>query len=449
VRRLLYVALRVFSAFDHRLRERLTGAGWLALGAGGAAAAAGIDLNRTVTAQAFCLFGALLVLAFAASLRFRARLGAQRELPRYGTVGEPLAYRVTLTNLGARRLEGATVAEDFRDPRPGYAEWRAAREPGEERRNWFDRHAGYFRWRWLIERRVPRTGGEVALAALAPGAAQSVRLELTPRHRGRIEFAGLRIGRRDALGLVRGLARRELPAQLIALPRRYRVPPLALPGRRRFQPGGVQLAASVGDSEEFFALRDYRPGDPLQRLHWKSFARAGKPIVKEFQDEFYERHALVLDTARAAGEDAVFEEAVSVAASFVYTLDTRECLLDLLFVGATAPHESAVRVFTAGRGQLHPSHMLEVLAGVRASASDRFAELAHAVSARRAGVASLIAVLLGWDAPRQAFVAAARRSGVQLRALLVCPAAEAPPEPVAGLVVLHPGAIEHGLAGLR
>ena len=449
MRRALFRSLRAVSALDHWLRQRLTRTGWLVLGTGAAAAAAGIDLNQTVTAQAFTLLAALLALAFVASLGFRARLEVRRELPRYATAGERLAYRITLTNRGASAIDGATLAERFRDPRPTYAEWRRTREPGEERRNWFDREVGYFRWRWLIERRVPQTEDEVALPALAPGASQSVGLGFTPRRRGRIELSGVRIGRTDPLGLVRGLVQHEIAAQVIALPKRYRLPALALPGRRRFQPGGVSLAASVGDSSEFLALRDYRPGDPLQRLHWKSFARTGKPIVKEFQDEFYERHALVLDTGRAAGEDAVFEEAVAVAASFVYTLDTQECLLDLLFVGERRADELAVRAYTSGRGQLHAEHMLEVLAGVTPSAPADFAALARAVLARRASLASVIVVLLGWDEARRAFLAAARGSGLEVRALLVCAAAEAPREPVAGLTLLHPGEIERGLAGLR
>ena len=137
------------------------------------------------------------------------------------------------------------------------------------------------------------------------------------------------------------------------LPKRYRLPRLALPGARRFQHGGVALATSVGDSEEFVALRDYRPGDPLQRVHWKSFARTGKPVVKEYQDEFFERHALVLDTGTDRGEDAAFEEAVALAASFVYTIDTHECLLDLLFVGgevhATPPAAARCRPSTCSR----------------------------------------------------------------------------------------------------
>jgi len=113
----------------------------------------------------------------------------------------------------------------------------------------------------------------------------------------------------------------------------------------------VALASTIGEAEEFVGLREYRPGDPLQRVHWKSFARTGKPIVKEFQDEFFERHALVLDTSTDRGEDIAFEEAVAVAASFVYAIDTQECLLDLLFVGA------AVHTYTGGRGQLRAEHL--------------------------------------------------------------------------------------------
>jgi uncharacterized protein (DUF58 family) len=202
----------------------------------------------------------------------------------------------------------------------------------------------------------------------------------------------------------------------------------------------VSLAASIGDSEEFLALRDYRPGDPLQRVHWKSFARAGKPVVKEYQDEFFERHALVLDTGGAHDE---LEEAVALAASFVYTMDTHECLLDLLFVG------TEVRAYTAGRGQMQADHMLEVLAGVAASERREFAALARAVLARRASVSSVIAILVAWDADRRDFIAALRASGAEVRALLVCPAGAVPADLPPGVAALHPGEIEKGLLNLR
>jgi uncharacterized protein (DUF58 family) len=443
LKRATYAALRLFSSVQHFFGERLTGAGWIVITAAATAAAVGIDTSRTMSYQVFAFLAALLVLAFAAAPFFRPRVAVRRDLPRYATAGEAFEYRVVVENRGQRDLAGATVVEAPRDPRPGYREWLATREPGEERRNWFDRNQGYFRWRWLIERRSPERPREEPLARLAPGERATLKLSLKPRRRGRLELAGLVLARTDALGLARGVARLPAPGAVIALPRRYRLPAIALPGRRRFQQGGVTLATSVGDSEEFIGLREYRPGDPLQRVHWKSTARARLPIVKEFQDEFFERHALILDTSSSRGEDAAFEEAVAVAASFVYAIDTRECLLDLLFVGGE------VRTYTAGRGQLHMEHMLEVLAGVRPSEPKEFERLSRAVLAQRRGLSSCIAVLLGWDDAREAFVRSLAASGLELRVLLVVERDARPAQLPGNIVVLHPGEVEAGLARLH
>lgn len=435
MKRLTYTGLRIFSSVQHFLRERLTPAGWLLFAGAGTAGGLGVDTSRTMSYQAFAFLVALLGIAFLLAAFFRARAQVTRELPRYVTAGERFDYRLVLHNEGRGALQ-VQARESFRDPRPTYDEWRRAREPGEERRNWFDRNQGYFRWRWLIERRTPERAPAQAVDHLAPGERREVGLWLRPRRRGRVELDAVQLSRTDPLGLVRGLAKVEAPGRVIALPKRYRLPAVALPGRRRFQQGGVALATSVGDSEEFIGLREYRPGDPLQRMHWKSFARTGTPIVKEFQDEFFERHALVLDTSTDRGEDAAFEEAVAVAASFVYAIDTRECLLDLLFVGGE------VRTYTAGRGQMQMEHMLEVLAGVSPSAPSEFASLARAIGAQRSALTSCIVVLLAWDTERKAFIERLRATGLEVRALVV---SEQAPE-AHGVVWLQPGHIEAGLA---
>jgi uncharacterized protein (DUF58 family) len=161
--------------------------------------------------------------------------------------------------------------------------------------------------------------------------------------------------------------------------------------------------------------------------------------VKEYQDEFFERHALVLDTFTDR-EGAVFEEAVSLAASFACTLDTQESLLDLMFVGTES------FCYTAGRGQMQPGTLVEILAGVRASGDRAFRRLHDAVLARRAALSGCILILLAWDEARQALVRALQQSGVPLKVLLVSEQEiEAAP---AWLRVLKPGKIQEGLAQL-
>jgi uncharacterized protein (DUF58 family) len=158
---------------------------------------------------------------------------------------------------------------------------------------------------------------DAAVPPAPPNQETEVRVELTPLRRGVLRFTGVTLARPDPLGLLRKFVTLPLPQTALILPQRYPMPPIALPGTMKYQEGGVALAASVGQSEEFVALRDYRNGDPLRHIHWRSWAKAGKPVVKEFEDEFFVRHALVLDTFTEHAHSEVFEEAVSVAASFV------------------------------------------------------------------------------------------------------------------------------------
>lgn len=444
--RALYLSLRLFTTLNAWLIARLTPTGWVLLASAGAAGAAGIDTHQTLTYQAFTLLASLLAIAWGASLLFRARVQIERDLPRYLTAGETAVYRVRIRNLGAKPLAGLTLLEKFAEFRPAYRDWRAAHEPGEARRNWVDRRLGYFRWRWLIERRLPHWTDPRPVEALAGGAGTVAALEIRPRRRGRIQFAGMTVGRTDPLGLVRGLLRVDLPAQLIVLPRRYALPALSLPGRRMFQQGGIARAASSGDSEEFLALREYRPGDPFRKIHWKSYARTALPVVREYQDEFLQRHALVLDTTSPRGEDAAFEETVAIAASFVHTVDTQDCLLDLLFL---AGEEGKVTTLTAGQGQVRVEHLLEVLAAVTPSTSGDFEALARTLLVSVARLSSVIMVLSEWDAARRRLAESLISGGCILRAILVTEAAAAPTEQPYWLTVVHPGSVQQGLARLQ
>ena len=110
------------------------------------------------------------------------------------------------------------------------------------------------------------------------------------------------------------------------------------------------------------------------------WAKTGKPIVKEFEDDYFTRHALVLDTFTDDPRSVVFEEAVSVAASFACTIQTQESLLDLLFVGPQA------YCFTSGRGLANADQMLEILASVRAIPDQPFSSLEQLVLEHAASV---------------------------------------------------------------
>jgi uncharacterized protein (DUF58 family) len=219
------------------------------------------------------------------------------------------------------------------------------------------------------------------------------------------------IGRAEPLGLMKALRLHRLRETLLVMPKTHAVAPLQLPGSRRLQPGGVAFAGHIGDAEEFVSLRDYRSGDTPRRIHWKAWARTGKLVIKEYQDEFFVRHALLLDTF-PAGDTAAFEAAVSVAASLVMMPRSNESLLDLMFV------EKHAYTVTQGRGLGATTDLLRVLATVQPSRG-RFEDLAEAALLNAARISGGIVVLLDWDEPRRKLVASLRGLGIPLRVWVV------------------------------
>jgi uncharacterized protein (DUF58 family) len=418
-RRFWYRRFRAMTSFQNRWKRRFTPAGFLLLGALGGAAVVGLDTSRTVAYQIFTLLLAILVVAVLGSLRFRPHFTVRRSLPKYATAGETIAYRLVVGTRETGTERGLVAMEDLADPRPTFEEFVRGREPGEERRNGFDRAVGWYRFIWLIARNERAVIAPLQLPSLPPRGEAEVRVEFVPRRRGYVRFTGVTIARPDPLGLTHALVSLPLPDRVLVLPRRYPVPYLPLPGTRRFQPGGVTLATSVGDSDEFVSLRDYRPGDAPRRIHWRSFARIGHPVVKEHQDEFFVRHALLLDTFTAQADEA-FEEAVSVAASLACSLHSQESLLDLMFVGPEA------YVFTAGRGLGTTERMLEVLASVEPCHEQTFASLHRAVLAREHALSGCLCVFLAWDAARRDLVRDLRALGLPTRVLVVTPDATGP-----------------------
>jgi uncharacterized protein (DUF58 family) len=419
---------RVYSASEW-MRLRLTRAGQGVLALCIAAGVLGVDTQRSMAFQVFALGAGLLLAAWIATLRRRrAVLEVQRDLPRFATAGIAFSYRVRVRNAGATTLRGAHLRETLAERFPTRERFRRAASEEAAEGNWVDRRIGYPRWLKLVRHLRGGNVGSVALPTLPPGASVQVSVPVTPLRRGALRFGVTHLLRSDPLGLLNAIQSHPAPGELVVLPHRYPVPPIALPGARRLQRGGVKLAAAVGESEEFVQLRDYRPGDALRHIHWRSFARMGKPVVKEYEDEYFTRYALALDTFGPRVSQTSFEAAVSVAASLVATLDQQDALLDLMFV------EDRTYVFTAGRGLGEAAELLRVLAAVEPAEQGDFGLLARHVLGNARRLSGCILILLELDASRRELL---ERLQPQARALVLL-VAEQPPADTSGVTWIDP-----------
>jgi uncharacterized protein (DUF58 family) len=368
----------------------------------------GIGHDRGSVYQLFSLSLGMLLVGLPWAMSRRAEVEGRRELPRFATAGVPLRYRVRVWHHGERRLNRAWLSDTPPDPRPSVEAFTTLREPGEEERNAFDRRFAYFRWQWLLLGNRYFAGGASATSLdLKKGEQGRVSIEITPLRRGVILLDDLRVQLPDPFGLFQRCRKVKAPAAtLTVLPQRFELPPLRLPGGAAFKISGEANTTSIGTSGEFVGLRDYRPGDPLRQIHWRSWARTGRPIVKELEDTFYPRYGLIVDTLSCDRTDHQFEEAISVAASFAAAIDTSESLLDLMFINQTA------HLVTAGRGLERAEKLLEVLAGVSPERTERFNSLAQLVLRHRDDLTSCLVILNGWDETRRHFLSTLTRGGV-------------------------------------
>ncbi len=412
--RAIYRNYRISSSLKYWFEKRFSPSGLLVLLGMLTAAGVGLDTSQAMAYQVFAILFCLMVVSFLWAFAPKLVIEIERLMPRHGTAGTVLPLRYRVRNPNSKAIQGLSLIDTVEDTRPTLVQFINTPEPGERQRNWFDRHLRFYRWRWLILGRTYALLSEKHLPLLAANSSLVVDHEVMPRKRGVLRLNGVLVVWPDAFGLFRSFNRVELTSSVLILPKRYVLPDIDLPGKREHQPGGVNLAGGVGESEEFVSLRDYRRGDPLRHIHWKSVSKTGKLVVKEYVDEYFVRHALVLDTFLEKPEDEIFEEAISLAASFVCTVQRQEALLDLMFVGPRA------YTFTAGRGVGQSEHILEVLASVEACTTRPFSELSNLILRHAERVSGSICILLRWDDERAALIKQLQARGLPCLVYLVC-----------------------------
>ena len=241
-----------------------------------------------------------------------------------------------------------------------------------------------------IELPVGQGSADFHLPSLGPGAVHEDVFAIPTTRRSVVDVGPVRSVRGDPLGLVRRRVQWTDPVELFVHPRLVSLRG-ASSGILRDLEG--QATRVVSDSDmSFHALRDYVPGDDRRHIHWKTSARIGELMVRQFEDTRRTHTAIALSTAATdyASVDE-FEMAVAIAAS----------------IGAQALRDERDLTVLAGRGRLRtesPPRLLDDVAGLEAGpagpdrrGSDRLAQWL----AREAPDAS-VAVLVTGSVPARA-----------------------------------------------
>ena len=260
----------------------------------------------------------------------------------------------------------------------------------------------------------------VPLEQISPGEERVLSLPVRFPRRGHLILKGVRQDNVFPWGLWRDTRRLLQPRSLLVYPTFHPLLGLDIPVGRRYQPGGIALTSHVGESTEFVSTREFRTGDSLRNIHWRSWGRLGRPVVKEFQEEYFCRIALLLDTyvPSRKGEEA-FEAAISLAASVANRLALEEYVVDLFAAGLEVHH------FQAGRSLAYLENVMDILACVEACPEPPFQKIEPVLLDHMGNITTTIAFLLAWDDQRAGMLRAIQDRGSALKILLIQP--EAPP----------------------
>ncbi|MBG6238989.1 hypothetical protein IWX78_001968 [Mycetocola sp. CAN_C7] len=251
----------------------ISGLGALVLGSAVVALVAGVLLGwAELTVVALTLFAALAVAAL--FLIGRASYSVDINLnPRRVTVGERAIGRVLVTNIGKKQATATT-----------------------------------------LEVPVGEGLAEFAISSLAPGA-ETEELFAVPTNKRAVILAGPAVSvRGDQLGLFRRAVRWTDQIELFVHPVTTRLHPTAA-GLVRDLEGQITKKITNNDIS-FHALRAYVTGDDVRYVHWRTSARTGQLMVRQFEESRRSQLTIVhTSDERYYANDDEFELAVSVTAS--------------------------------------------------------------------------------------------------------------------------------------
>ena len=369
-RLLMKPTLAVFSAF--------TNEGMALIVLGMLAGVLGLDAQHTKGHLLWCMITGLLVACLLVRPWFRLRdVEVSAHAPSRVAVDEDLSITIVVRNNGPRALESVRTLYPIL---PWDGHWTSPRP--------FAQH-------------VP------------PGGTAELERTLNFVQRGEHHLSPIGVGNVVPGGLVLAQQAYSQDLKLLVVPRIARVESLATPMAQRYQPGGVALASKTGESMELMSVRPYRAGDPLRDLHARTWARTGIPHVREYQQEYFSRVGVVLDTESNIVNEEIQEAAISLAAGVLAHFTRGEALIDLLVVG------DEIHPLTIGRSLGSFEQALDLLAGVEPGKPLDDDRLFIRLSPYLKRLSTLVLILLKWDSPRQRLLQRIRDHGVGCRVLLV------------------------------
>ncbi|WP_121252556.1 DUF58 domain-containing protein [Nocardioides ferulae] len=219
----------------------------------------------------------------------------------------------------------------------------------------------------LLEDQVPYVLGtrpRFVLEGIGHGWRRHVTYQVRSDVRGRFEIGPMSVRVSDPFGLVELGRAFQTMVPLTVTPRTVALSAIPLGGGWTGSGDNRPRAFAVGSAEDV-TVREYRQGDDLRRVHWRSSARVGELMVRREEQPWQSRATLFIDNRsrahRGQGLASSLEAAVAAAASIAVHLSQRGFAVRLV----TAAGEDPANAWHSREAALNTGPLLESLAVVQ------------------------------------------------------------------------------------
>tara|TARA_R110002096_G_scaffold173781_9_gene348940 strand:+ start:131060 stop:132187 length:1128 start_codon:yes stop_codon:yes gene_type:complete len=151
---------------------------------------------------------------------------------------------------------------------------------------------------------------------LRPNAEATGHANLTPQVRGQLALNTIRVRTRFPFGLFTKSVDFQFHRQTLVLPKPMDTAQLDWNNQNTNAESETRSLNRRGSGLDYFALRQYQPGDPLRRIAWKQSARTDSLLVTEYPETASIQRTIELAEPTSQTPDELFELAISIA----YTL---------------------------------------------------------------------------------------------------------------------------------
>ncbi|WP_234983305.1 DUF58 domain-containing protein [Demequina sp. NBRC 110053] len=223
-------------------------------------------------------------------------------------------------------------------------------------------------------------------------------LTIAAERRGVIAVGPMTIGRGDPVGVLQRDHTWPDVQHIYVHPATVPIPSTSAGLLRDLE--GVVTSTIVDSDLAFHAIRDYRPGDSRRHVHWKSTAKTGQLMVRQYEETRRSRIAIAidLDVSQYQHEDE-FEMAVSAASSLGLQAirDGREVVIT---ASAEIPRHAVERVHSLRTlPTLTPTAMLDGMSGIDGTEDVMPLPLVAGMTAQEAEHLSMVFLVTGSRQP--------------------------------------------------